>query len=170
MAQCAKCGSPVADGVKFCGACGSSSGPEANAPLSPASPASPPEASGSAGGIPANVASMLVYLPLCFIGLVCAILFGFVLDPYKQNRLIRFHAWHSIALHVAFVAFWIAWTIFSLILTSVIHFLAIITVPISMLVGLGALVLMVILMIKAYGGDTLKVPFISDWAEKQAGN
>jgi uncharacterized membrane protein len=170
MALCPKCGSQVAEGLKFCGACGSSIGAEGSAPATPPSPPSSPGTAGSAGGIPANVAAMLTYLPLCLIGLVCAILFAFVLEPYKQDRLIRFHAWQSLALHVIFVAFWIGWTIISLVLTAILHFLAILTVPVSMLVGLGALVLMVILMVKAYSGEKYKVPFVGDWAEKQAGN
>jgi uncharacterized membrane protein len=169
MALCPKCGSQVADGVKICGACGSSIGPETGTPATPL----PPSSSGptaSPGGIPANIAAMLTYLPLCLIGLVCAILFGFVLEPYKQNRLIRFHAWQSLALHVGFIAFWICWTIFSMILTAIIHFFAIITLPISMLIGLGVLVLMVILMIKAYSGEVFRLPIVGDWAEKKAGN
>ena len=169
MALCPKCGSQVADGVKICGACGSSIWPETNIPATPPSPPSPGPTTGS-GGIPANIAAMLTYLPLCLIGLVCAILFGFVLEPYKQNRLIRFHAWQSLALHGVVFAFWIAWTIFSMILTAIIHFFAIITLPISMLIGLGVLVLMVILMVKVYGGEKVKLPIIGDWADKQAGN
>ena len=169
MALCPKCGSQVADGVKFCAACGSSVGIEGSAPATPPPPSSPGP-TGSPGGIPANIAAMLTYIPLCLIGLVCAILFGFVLEPYKQDRLIRFHAWQSLALHGVVFAFWIAWTIFSLVVTAIIHFFAIITLPISMLIGLGALVLMVILMIKAYGGEKFLLPIVGDWAEKRAGN
>jgi len=117
-----------------------------------------------------NVAAMLTYLPICFIGLVCAILFAFVLDPYKKDRFIRFHAWQSLALHVVFIVFWIGLMIFSAILTAITPKFAIITVPISMLVGLGTLVLIVILMIKAFGNQLYKLPVLGDWAEKRAGS
>jgi uncharacterized membrane protein len=116
----------------------------------------------------ANVAAMLTYVPLCLVGLVLSILFGFVLEPYKRDRFIRFHAWQSLAVHVVFVAFWIGWFFFSFVLTSMARIFAIITVPISLLICLGALILMVILMIKAYGNQTFKLPVIGDWAEKQA--
>ena len=167
---CPKCGSQVADGLKLCGACGSAIGPEGSAPTTLPTQPSAAGPTASSGGIPANIASMLTYLPLCLIGLICAILFGFVLEPYKKDRLIRFHAWQSLALHVGFVVFWIAWMIFTFVLTAIISFFAILTVPVSMLLGLGILVLMVILMIKAYGGEQFKLPFVGDWAEKQAGH
>ena len=149
MASCPKCGSQVADGASFCASCGSSIGP---APGPAAVPPSQPSVQAQAptavpGGIASNVAAMLTYLPLCFIGLVCAILFAFVLEPYKNDRFIRFHAWQSLALHVVFIVFWIGWMIFSAVLTAITPKLAFITVPVSMLVGLGTLVLVVLRLI-----------------------
>ena len=130
-------------------------------------PPGPPVAAAS-GGIAPNVAAMLIYLPVCFIGLICAILFGFMLDPYKQNRFIRFHADQSIALHVAYIVIFIAWLIVSFILTAIGRIFALITFPINMLLCLGFLILMIVCMVKAYGNATFKVPVIGDWAEKQA--
>ncbi len=170
MALCPKCGSKVADDAKFCGSCGATITPAASAPaVTPSQPSPPgPTATSSQSGIAPNVAAMLVYLPVCFIGIVCAILFAFILDPYKQDRFIRFHAWQSLALHVCLVGFFMVWMIFVFLATAIIHFLAILLFPVNMLIGLGALVLMVMLMIKAYGKETYKVPVIGDWAEKQA--
>jgi uncharacterized membrane protein len=169
MASCPKCGSQVADGVKFCGACGWSTEAAVNAPATPPlSPSFSGQApAGSAGGMASNVAAMLTYFP-CLIGLVCSILFAFVLEPYKQDRFIRFHAWQSLAMHVVLVVFWIGWTFISLMLAAMSRAFAFITAPVSLLVSLGALVLMVILIIKAYGRQMFKVPVIGDWAEKQA--
>jgi uncharacterized membrane protein len=167
MAICSKCGSQLAEGVKFCDSCGASTEAPGGAP---GVTGSPNLASGaSQGGIAPNVAAMLTYLPLCFVGLVCAILFGLVLDPYKKNHFIRFHAWQSLAIHVAVVVFWIGWTIVSMLVAAIIHFLAFILAPISLLIGLGVLVLMVFLMVKAHGNQTFKVPVLGDWADKQAG-
>jgi uncharacterized membrane protein len=170
MPLCPKCGSQVTKETKFCGACGSSVEPAPNAPpLAPSQPArEAPAPTGGQGGMAANVAAMLTYVPLCLVGLVLAILFGFILEPYKRDRFIRFHAWQSLAVQVLFVAFWFGWFIFSFVLTSIARMFAIITVPISMFIGLGAFILMVILMIKAYGNQTFKLPVIGDWAEKQA--
>ena len=170
MAVCPKCSSQVADGVKFCGSCGFAIGPASGAPgvPTPQAPQQGQSSSGGQGGITPNVAAMLTYIPVCLAGLVCAILFGFILDPYKKDRFIRFHAWQSLAVHGAFIVFWIGWSIVSAGLTAIMRAFAFITLPVSMLVGLGALVLMVILMVKAYGMQTYKVPFIGEWAEKQA--
>jgi uncharacterized membrane protein len=170
MAACPKCGSQVTDGTKFCSACGAAVESASSTP--PALPSQPPPpataASGGQSGMAPNIAAMLTYIPLCFIGLVCAILFGFILDPYKKDRFVRFHAWQSLAVHGAFFALSIGWFIFSAVVTAIIHFFAIITFPISILISAGALVLMVILMIKAYGNESFKVPVIGDWADKKA--
>ena len=170
MALCPKCGAQVADDAKFCGSCGTTITPSPGAPAIPPSQSPPPGAvsSGTQGGMAPNVAALLVYVPICLVGVVCAILFAFILDPYKQDRFIRFHAWQSLALHVCLVGFFMVWMIFVFLATAIIHFLAILLFPVNMLIGLGALVLMVMLMIKAYGKETYKVPVIGDWAEKQA--
>jgi uncharacterized membrane protein len=171
MPVCPKCGSQISDGVKFCGACGSSVEPAPNAPApAPAQPVlQGPAPTGAHGGMAPNIAAMLTYVPLCLIGLVCAVLFGLILEPYKNDRFIRFHAWQSLALHGAFLAFWVGWFVLSAVLAAVARIFAIVTVPISMLVGLGGLILMVVLMIKAYGKESFKLPVIGDWAEKRAG-
>jgi uncharacterized membrane protein len=56
-----------------------------------------------------------------------------------------------------------------MLVAAIIHFLAFILAPISLFICLGVLVLMVFLMVKAYGNQTFKVPVLGDWAEKQAG-
>ena len=170
MALCPKCGAQVAADAKFCGSCGSTIAPSTGAPAVPPSQASPPgpASPGAQGGMAPNVAAMLVYVPVCFIGIVCAILFAFVLDPYKKDRFIRFHAWQSLALHVCFIGFGIAWWFIVVVLVFITHGFAVLLFPVNMLVGIGGLVLMVFLMIKANGMQTYKVPMIGDWAEKQA--
>jgi uncharacterized membrane protein len=122
------------------------------------------------GGLAPNVAALLIYIPICLVGLVCAILFGFILDPYKNDRFIRFHSWQSLAVHAFFIVLWIGWTVVSMGLTAVLHAFAIVTIPISMLIALGAFVLMILLMIKAYNSELFKLPLVGDWAEKQSGN
>ncbi len=170
MALCPKCGSQIADGAKFCASCGAPIA--ATPPVAPPASA-PPPAQGqpfpaTQSGLGPNVAAMLAYLPLCLIGLICAVLFGFILEPYKTDRFVRFHAWQSLAIHGALIVFWIAWFIVSTALTAIARVFALITVPVSGLVGLGTLVLMVFMMIKAYNKEMYKLPIIGDWAEKQA--
>ena len=170
MAFCPKCGSKVADDAKFCGSCGTTITPSTGTPAAaPSQPAPPgPTASGPAGGMAPNVAAMLSYIPICLVGVVCAILFGFVLDPYKKDRFIRFHAWQSLALHGCFIGFFIVWKIFVLLLLATVHIFALLAIPVYFVMIIGWLVLMVFLMIKANGMETYKVPVIGDWAQKQA--
>ncbi len=173
MAVCPKCGSQVADGAKFCASCGAPMQPVPPASsASPAGSSAPPPAqptSTGQSGIAPNVAAMLTYVPVCLVGLICAILFGFILEPFKNQRFVRFHAWQSLAVHGALLVFWLAWMVISGILTAILHIFALITLPVSLLVGLGALVLMIFLMLKAYANESYKLPVIGEWAEKQAG-
>ena len=153
--------------MKLCSACGGSIDPAQTA-LPPSSFQSGPTGTGGQGGMAPNIAAMLTYLPVCFVGLVCAVLFAFVLEPYKSNRFVRFHAWQSLAVHALWFVVSIAWFIFSFVLSSIARFIGLIAAPFSMLLGLGGLVLMIILMVKAYGNHQFKLPMIGDWAEKQA--
>jgi len=101
MAFCAKCGAQLAEGVTFCGSCG--------APVGAAPGAAPPAAASS--GMASNVAGLLTYI----LGFITGIIF-LVIDPYKNDKFVRFHAFQSIFFNVAIVVFWIVFTILSTIL------------------------------------------------------
>src|ERR1700688_3871203 len=105
MGFCANCGAAVAQGSGFCGACGK--------PVTAANPGSPaPVAVSSAGagsgntGLSSNVAGALAYI----LGLITGILF-LVLEPYKSDRFVRFHAMQSVLFSVACIVFAIVWGI-----------------------------------------------------------
>lgn len=170
MATCPKCGAQTADDAKFCPSCGATIEPKTGAPSVPASPTPPTgtSATGAQGGMSPGVAALLVYLPICLIGVICALLFGFILEPYKRDRYIRFHAFQSLALHVSLVVVWVGVFIFAALVTAVLHIFALFIIPLEMLLGLGMLILFVFMMIKANGMQMYKLPVIGDWAEKQA--
>ena len=86
MAFCASCGSQVEG--SFCPKCGSPVG--GAAPTGPAMQAS--------GAMADNVASALCYL----LGLITGIIF-LVLEPYNKNPVVRFHAFQSIFLNLAWI-------------------------------------------------------------------
>ena len=65
--------------------------------------AAPPVAN---SGLQANTAGALAYLA----GIITGIIF-LVIDPYKSDRFVRFHAFQSIFFNVAWIALWIAWMI-----------------------------------------------------------
>jgi uncharacterized membrane protein len=156
MAFCPNCGSQV-DG-RFCAKCGAavggvgSVGSEAGpAPVQSAPMAAP-------AGLTDNVASALCYA----VGLITGILF-LVLAPYNRNPKIRFHAFQSIFMHVAFIALWVVLLIVSAFSGGLLFF-------VMPLVVLGVFVLWLVLIIKAYQDQKLVLPVIGPLAEKQAGN
>jgi uncharacterized membrane protein len=115
-----------------------------------------------------NVAALLVWVPLCLVGIVCAILFAFLLEPYKKDRFVRFHAWQSMAFHVCWIGLWIGLMIVIAVMAAVVHIIALLAFPLYLVLGLGGFILMIFMMIKANGREMYKLPVIGDWAEKQA--
>src|SRR5579864_5589044 len=95
MAFCTSCGAQLPPGANVCPACNRSTGP--------ASPTSQP----SAGGMTDNVAGMLAYFTI-----IPAIIF-LVIEPYNRNRFIRFHAFQCLFFAGAWIALWIALSIFA---------------------------------------------------------
>lgn len=148
MPFCASCGAPVEG--QFCPKCGAPAGADAGAgaPVPP-----PPPASAGSTGMSENVASALCYV----LGLITGILF-LVLSPYNQNKTIRFHAFQSIFLHVACI---LTWFVLAFVLHAFLLFL-------SPLIMLGFFVLWIVLIVKAYQGQKLKLPLIGPLAEQQA--
>ncbi len=143
MAFCNMCGAQVADGATVCAACsGRTAGVSAT----------------TGSGLTDNVAGMLAYVTF-----IPAIIF-LVTAPYNKSRFIRFHSFQSIFFCVAVFAIQIALTFL-----TVVPFLILLTAPLHMLVALGALIVWIILLLKANQGQMFKLPVIGDLAEKQAG-
>ena len=154
MAFCAKCGAQMAEGTSFCGSCGAAVG------------GAPPAAPAAAGtGLTPNVAGLLAYV----VGFITGIIF-LVLDPYKNDKFVRFHAFQSIFFSAVVIGFSIVWSILSLILGLVsMGFLVGIMGLIGLLVHLGFLCIWILFMVKAYQNETFQAPIIGPLAAKQAG-
>ncbi len=105
-----------------------------------------------AGGLTDNVAGMLAYVTI-----IPAIVF-LVVEPYNRNRFVRFHAFQSIFLYVAWI-----------ILHFALHtFLPWFLWPLWGLIDLALFALWIVLLIKAYNGQMWKLPVVGDMAERQA--
>jgi uncharacterized membrane protein len=151
MSYCQSCGAAFADGATFCPSCSAR-------PQAMASPV-------AASGLTANTAGALAYLA----GIVTGILF-LVIDPYKNDRFVRFHAFQSIFFNVAWIALWIAWMIVSLVLGAITKGLFIfLQVPIDLVIMVGGFALWAFLMYSAYQGKTTRLPVLGALAAKQAG-
>ena len=103
-------------------------------------------------GLSDDAASGIAYLTI-----IPAIIF-LVVAPYNTNPKVKFHAWQSIFLFIAAVA---------------IHFILLV-IPIvgwilSIPVGLGIIVVWIICVVKAFGGQRFELPLIGKFAAQQAG-
>lgn len=139
MPFCSSCGTQIAEGT-ICPKCAAGSTATAGS------------------GLTDNVAGALAYVTI-----IPAIVF-LVLEPYNRKRFIRFHAFQSIF-------FAIAWTVLWILLGIIAHipFLGWGTVLLWPLLWLAWLIILVIVILKAYQGQMFKLPIIGDIAEKQAG-
>lgn len=167
MAFCGNCGAQV-NGA-FCPSCGQAAAAAAGAGTAPGAAPQAQQQYAAAGAPPAaagmseNVAGLLCYI----VGFITGIIF-LAMAPYNQNKFIRFHAFQSIFLSVAWVGVIIVEQILNVILLNISVGLFGLVALVWMLVGLGFLVLWIVLMVKAYGGHRWKLPIIGDLAEKQA--
>jgi uncharacterized membrane protein len=157
MPFCANCGSQVEG--RFCAKCGASvaagASPAATPPMASAAPVS------QSAPMAENLAAALCYA----LGLITGVLF-LVLEPYNKNRNIRFHAFQSIFVSVAWIAFRIVLGILIAALWSVggLFFIS----SISLLCTLAWVILWLYLLISAYQGKKVVLPIIGPLAEKQA--
>jgi uncharacterized membrane protein len=161
VTYCANCGSPVEG--QFCPKCGTavgSPGPAGADPqfqphnqTVPPAGAVPPAGTASAG-LQENVAAALCYL----LGFITGIIF-LVLTPYNQNKLIRFHAFQSILVSVAYFILQIA---FGVILPFPMY------ITLMPLLALLAFLLWLFLMYKAYSNQKVVLPLVGPIAEQQA--
>jgi uncharacterized membrane protein len=131
---------------------------------------------GSAAGGPAapavggtamssNVAGLLTYI----LGFITGIVF-LVIEPYKNDKFVRFHAFQSIFFNVAVIVLWIAYMIVASILGFVsFGVLATVMGSVGLLIWLAILAYWIFLMYKAYSNELYKIPFVGDLAAKQAG-
>jgi len=110
-------------------------------------------------GLAPNVAGALAYL----LGPITGILF---LVIEKNDRFVRFHAMQSVVFGALMLVFWIA-----LMVLSMIPIIGWIAGPIlGLLASLGALVLWLLLMWKAYQGQEWELPVAGPIARKQLGS
>jgi uncharacterized membrane protein len=152
MSFCQSCGAAFADGATFCPTCSGRAQAMAAPPVATA-------------GLQANAAGALAYLA----GIITGIIF-LLIEPYKSDRFVRFHAFQSIFFNVAWTGLWIVWMIAGLVLSAVTKGLFFfLQLPIDLLLMVGGFALWAFLMYSAYQGKMTKLPVIGALAAKQAG-
>jgi len=169
MSACQSCGAALAAESIFCQSCGAATELTAQAPTStteasvPASVATSGEAASKS--IDTNVVGALTYLA----GFVTGIVF-LVLDPYKSNSFVRFHAFQSIFFNVAWIAFWIVWMILSAVLTPLTAgIFGLIALPLMLIFVVAGFGIWIFLMYQAYQQRLFRLPLVGKFAAEQAG-
>lgn len=121
-----------------------------------------PHALQSVGLLTENVAGTLAYFT--FIPATAFLL----LDPYNKNRFVRFHSLQCLLLTLACLLIGVA-----LKLASYIFFLIPVVGPLfmslaSIIALIAAIVLWLVLAVKAFQGEMFVLPVLGDFAERQA--
>jgi uncharacterized membrane protein len=123
---------------------------------------SPTPSPAASTGMSNNVAGLLCYV----FGWITGLIF-LLIDPYKNDKFVRFHAFQSIFFNVALIGVYIVLIILGIIL-SVAH-LGLVMLPLWLLAWVAIVGTWIFLMVKAYGNQTFKLPIIGELAAKQAG-
>ncbi len=176
MLLCPHCGASLTDHARFCPRCGAEVSQtravdEYETTVPPAATEEPElgrgavvgsrgDASGEALPIPENIAAVVVYITI-----IPAIAFLLV-EPFKRNFFVRFHAFQHLFLWVVAFAFGIAASVVGMLL-QLIPFMRVLVFPLLGLASLAWLFLWVLLVVKAYHHELFKLPIIGDLAEER---
>lgn len=158
LTSCPHCAARMPKTAAFCPGCGQSMIGQ-----SVRSTVDEPRAQGTVGALRENIAGALAY-----ISFVPAVLF-LVLDPYNKNRFVRFHSVQCLLLWAATIALAIALKLASVVLFIIPVLGPLLVLLVSMVVGLAAVVIWFVLVIKAFQGEMFKLPMLGDLAEQYAG-
>lgn len=152
MPFCESCGTSLANAGGPCASCGVSSKPPSSGTTAP-------------DGLSPQFAGALSYLA----GAITGIIF-LVVEPFKQDRFVRFHAFQSIFFNIAWIALWIVWIIAGIVLSALTKGLFLfVELPVNLLLMVAGFCLWAFLMYSASQKKMLRLPIIGALAAKQAG-
>ena len=100
---------------------------------------------------------------LSYITIIPAIIF-LITEPYKRSSYVRFHAWQSIFLYVA----WAVVHILVQVVQNLVPTVVFLTLTLWQLVDLAFFVVLVIVFVSAFNGKRIVLPIVGGLAEKQA--
>ena len=170
MSVCQSCGAALVADTRLCESCGPTIELGTNVFASAVeipSGAAVVSPSGETGSktLDTNLAAALAYLA----GFVTGIAF-LVLNPYKSNSFVRFHAFQSIFFNVAWVGFWIVWIILSAVVTRLAAgIFRLMMSPILLTFTLAGFAVWILLMYQAYQQKLFGLPILGKLAAQRAG-
>jgi uncharacterized membrane protein len=147
---CPECAARMPGAAAFCPGCGRTMS------------APPLRAQGRVGFLPERIAGALAYFTF-----VPAAVFLMV-DPYRGNRFVRFHSVQCLLLWVVGLAGAAALKLAGLLLFLIPLVGPLFAVLVSMVAGLAAFAVWLVLVVKALQGEMFKLPVLGDFAEQHA--
>jgi uncharacterized membrane protein len=109
-------------------------------------------------GLSDNAAAGIAYITL-----IPAIVF-LILDPFKKSTYVRFHAWQSIFLFVA----WAVVFILAGVVQNFVPAVLFLTLTLWQLIDLAFFLILIIVFVNAFNGKRILLPIVGGLAEKQA--
>jgi len=147
--SCPHCAAQMPETAGFCPGCGR---PMRTAP-----------AQGRIGALPQNLAGALAYLsPVPAIILL-------LIEPYRRSHFVRFHSFQCLLLCGAAVALAAALRLAGLVLFLIPVLGPLLVTLIDVIAGLAAMLLWLVLLIKALQGEMFRFPLLCAFAEQYAG-
>lgn len=163
MAFCANCGTALNEASAFCAGCGKPTSRSTQANSGRQVIKGNGTASSSTGLTP-NMAGALAYA----LGVITGIVF-LVLEPYKHDRFVRFHAMQSILFCAAVIVFSIGMSIVWGVLFSISASLIFVVMPVRLLIAFGLFLFWLFVIYQAYSQREYRIPIIGVIAAKQVG-
>ncbi|MCX6610660.1 MAG: zinc-ribbon domain-containing protein [Acidobacteria bacterium] len=152
MPFCSKCGFEVQSGDLFCGRCGA---PQSDA-VPPPRPKTKNAANDPFSSIDDNTAAVLCYIP--FLGWIASI-YILSVDRFRSNNTARFHAFQGLYLFVG-------WLIYDWVIEGILYEIITRAWIITRAVKLGLTAVWLFLLFKTSQREMIRIPFISDLADK----
>lgn len=115
---------------------------------------------GRVGVFPENIAAALAYIT--FLPAMVFLIF----EPYKSNRFLRFHSLQCLFLFAALVLIAIVLKLVGFVLLIIPVLGHLLQVLLTVVVGLAAIVVWLVLIVKALQGELFKLPLLGDLAEQ----
>jgi uncharacterized membrane protein len=151
--SCPDCDARMPESAAFCPGCGR---------LMPAASITVVTAHEKVGFLPENIAGALAYFTF-----VPAIVF-LLRKPYSKNRFVRFHSIQCLLFWASGALVALALKVAGLLLFIIPVVGPLFTVLALVLVGLAAVVVWLVLVVKAMQGEMFKLPALGNYAEQQA--
>src|SRR5579863_1506213 len=158
MPFCTQCGQEAGNTDAFCAHCGSRQSPPDAAPPRPKSSTNTPPMHDPLAGLSPRTATILCYVPA--IGWIAAVIV-LAARKFKDNHLIRFHAFQGLYLFAA-------WLVVDWVVGPIVHLSPGPSRPLELLLHGVILFVSIFMMVKASHDEAYVLPIIGELAQRSA--